>query len=118
MAFRIIHLLSFPKGDSLNDDINGALCSVSYATFEDAISKIRSFSPGALLTKADVKSAFRLLPIFPSAFHSLGFYFDDCYLFDKCLSVSLWDVRCPVPILRSFPSFFIGLFVFNLVQIV
>lgn len=37
------------------------------------------------LAKADVKSVFRLLPIHPSAFNSLGFYFQDSYYFDKCL---------------------------------
>lgn len=33
--------------------------------FEDAIVKIRSHGPGALMTKADIKSAFHLLPISP-----------------------------------------------------
>lgn len=40
-SFRIIHHLSFSKGGSLNDDINGELCLVSYVTFEEAIIKIR-----------------------------------------------------------------------------
>lgn len=57
--FRIIHHLSFPKGDSLIDELDDALCSVSYSAFEDAGGKLRLFGPGALLAK----SAFRLLPI-------------------------------------------------------
>lgn len=42
-AFRLIHHLSFLKGRSLNNEIDVATCSVSYATLEDAIVKIRSF---------------------------------------------------------------------------
>lgn len=49
------------------------VCSVSYASFEDALVKIRSFGIGALMAKADIKSAFCLLPLSPSAFNSLGF---------------------------------------------
>lgn len=37
------------------------------------------------MAKADIKSAFRLLPIHPSGFNSLGFHFDNQYFFDKCL---------------------------------
>lgn len=84
-TFRFIHHLSFPTGKSLNDDIDDSLCSVSYASFEDAIDKIRSVVHGALLAKADIKSAFRLLPIAPEAFNSLGFFFEGFYFFDKCL---------------------------------
>lgn len=54
-------------------------------TFEEAIVKVKAYDQEALLVKADVKSAFRLLPISPAAFSSLGFYFDGFYFFDKCL---------------------------------
>lgn len=60
-------------------------CSVSYSTFEDAVLRITAFGPRALLAKADIKSAFRLLPIDPVVFNSLGFYFDGFYFFNKCL---------------------------------
>lgn len=59
----------------MNDDIDEALCSVAYATFKEAIVKVKTCSRRALLAKADIKSAFS----------SLGFYFEDCYFFDKCL---------------------------------
>lgn len=39
----------------------------------------------ALLSKADVKSAFCLLPIHPSAFNTLEFYFEGGFYFDHCL---------------------------------
>lgn len=56
----------------------------SYVTFEDAIIKIRLFCTGTLLPKADIKLAFRLLPIAPAAFNLLGSYFDYAIFFDKC----------------------------------
>lgn len=81
----MIHHLSFPKDFTLDDEIDDSLCLTLYATFEDAIVKIQAFGPGALLAKTDIKSAFRLLPISPSAFISLGFYFDGGFYFDKSL---------------------------------
>lgn len=77
----------------MNDEIDTASCSVSYATFEDAIVKIQSFGVGALMAKADIKSAFRLLPISPEAFSSLGFHFEDCFFFDKCLPMG-YSLSC------------------------
>lgn len=43
---------------------------------------MRKFGKGA---KADIKSAFRLLPIDPAGFNSLGFQFDNQFYFDRCL---------------------------------
>lgn len=75
-AYRLIHHLSFPVGHSLNDEIDPSSASVRYATFDDAIQIIKTFGRGALLAKADIQSAFRLLPIAPESHNSLG---------DKCL---------------------------------
>lgn len=80
-TFRLIQHLSFPPGASLNDEMDESLCSVSYSTFEDANVKIRVFGRGALMTKADIKSAFRLLSVHPTAFNLLGFYFDGFFFF-------------------------------------
>lgn len=84
-AFRLIHHLSYPYGLSLNDDIDPSFCSVHYASFDDAINIIRVVGGSALLARVDVKSAFRLLPIHPSAFNSLGFRFEEEFYFDRCL---------------------------------
>lgn len=85
--FRVIHHLLFPEGKSLNDQIPEEMCSVEYASFEDAIKLVRKLGPNALLAKTDVKSAFRLSPIHPNTFNSLGFYFEGQYYFNKCLPV-------------------------------
>lgn len=102
MAFRLIHHLSFPRGGSLNDDIDPSLSSVSYSTFEDAVRIIKGFGKGALMAKADIKSAFRLLPISPLSFNSLGFCFDDFYFFDMCLPMGC-SLSCSY--FESFASF-------------
>lgn len=84
-SYRLIHHLSFPKGNSLNDEIDDSLSSVKYASFDDAVSLIKKFGIGALLAKSDIKAAFRLLPIAPESFNSLGFCFEGYFFYDMCL---------------------------------
>ncbi|MES9905170.1 MAG: reverse transcriptase domain-containing protein, partial [Sedimenticola sp.] len=83
--FRLIHHLSYPAGESVNDYIDPSLCSVQYTRFDKAVEMVQGLGPGALLAKADIKSAFRLLPVSPQDFELLGFQFDNKYYFDKCL---------------------------------
>ncbi|XP_077779111.1 uncharacterized protein LOC144326428 [Podarcis muralis] len=83
--FRLIHNLSFPKGGSVNDAIPPELCTVKYATFDQAVKLIRSFGPGALLAKCDIESAFRLLPVHPADFRLLGFKFQGKYYVDRAM---------------------------------
>lgn len=84
-SYRLIHNLSFPKKFSLNDVTDKSNAAVQYASFDDALALLRRFGRNALMAKADIKSAFRLLPICPSGFNSLGFHFDGQFFFDKCL---------------------------------
>lgn len=83
--YRVIHHLSYPDHNSINDFIPPELCSVSYASIDDAAEMIHNLGQGALLAKSDIKSAFRLLPISPCDFDLLGIKFDGHYYFDKCL---------------------------------
>jgi hypothetical protein len=83
--FRLIHHLSYPCGDSINDHINPELCSVQYTRFDEAVLMVQRLGKGALLAKADIKSAFRLIPVAIEDFHLLGFKFDGLYYFDKAL---------------------------------
>ena len=39
----------------------------------------------ALIAKMDIKSAFRLLPVYPGDFNLLGFKIDSDYFIDKCI---------------------------------
>ena len=83
--FCLIHHLSFPSGNSLNDFIDPNLCSVQYTSFDEAIHMVQDLGHGCLLGKSDIKSAFRLLRVAPLDFDQLGFCFDGKYYFDKAM---------------------------------
>jgi hypothetical protein len=81
----MIHNLSYPCNNSVNDFIDHEFCSVRYSSIDDAVKIIQRLGRGGKLSKCDIKSAFRLLRIFPGDFDQLGFVFQDKYYFDKCL---------------------------------
>lgn len=83
--FRLIHNLSYPKGQSINDLIPKEISAVQYETIENAISLVKQFGRHCLMAKADIEDAFRLIPIHPSNFRFLGFKWDNLYYYDKCL---------------------------------
>lgn len=83
--FRLIHHLSYPKGESVNDGIPRDEASVSYVSFDRAVILVRNAGSGALLAKSDIESAFRLLPVHPDCFHLLGCVLDGLYYYDMCL---------------------------------
>jgi len=83
--FRLIHHLSYPRGDSVNDHIDPDLCSVQYTQFDAAVQMVQRLGKGALLAKSDIKSAFRLIPVAKEDFKLLGFKWGDHYYFDKAL---------------------------------
>lgn len=84
-SFRVIHDLSFSKGQAVNDRIPNHLTLVSYKDFDHVASLIVSQGVGCLIAKVDIKSAFRVLPIHPDSVHLFGFYFEGSYYMDKCL---------------------------------
>ncbi|XP_077790847.1 uncharacterized protein LOC144328967 [Podarcis muralis] len=100
--FRLIHNLSHPMGTSVNDVIPPELCSVKYASLDQAIKLIRSFGHSALLAKCDIESAFRLLPIHPEDFWLLGFQFEGNYYFDKAMPMGC-SIACAA--FESFSTF-------------
>lgn len=83
--FRLIHNLSYPANNSVNDFTDRQYCSVRYSSIDDAVEMVKRIGIGGKLAKADIKSAFRLLRISPSDFDQLGFSFQGKYYFDKCL---------------------------------
>ena len=84
-SFRLIHHLSYPSGDSVNDFIDPNLCSVEYTSFDAAVHMIQDLGQGCLLGKSDISNAFRLLPVSPHEFDQLGFYFEGKFYFDKVM---------------------------------
>ncbi|KAL7278212.1 hypothetical protein ACG7TL_008187 [Trametes sanguinea] len=60
---RVIHHLSWPHGDSVNDGIPDSESHISYESFDSAVAAIRRLGPGTLLAKLDLKDAFRQIPV-------------------------------------------------------
>ena len=87
--WRLIVDLSHPKGKSVNNGIPKSLCSMSYISTDDAISRILALGKGALLAKMNIKSAFRLIPVHPSDRHLLAMEWKDNIYLDTCLPFSL-----------------------------
>ena len=83
--FRLIHHLSYPKGQSINDSIDPNLATVKYASFDDAISLLTKLGQGSFLAKTDLENAFRLIPIHPNDHPLLGIAFQGAYYYDTCL---------------------------------
>ena len=63
--WRLITDLSFPRGTSVNDDIDPSFCSLSYTTVDDIAAAVTALGAGALLAKVDIESAYRLIPVHP-----------------------------------------------------
>jgi hypothetical protein len=57
--------LSSPKWETINDGIDSAACSVSYASVDDAVRCIRALGRGSLLAKFDIANAYRAVPVHP-----------------------------------------------------
>ena len=83
--YRLIHHLSYPEGDSVNDCIDPALCTVHYTSFDEAIHMIQDMGQNCLMAKGDIKSAFRLISVEVSSFEQMGIKFQDNYYFDKAM---------------------------------
>ena len=83
--FRIIHDLSFPKGDSVNSHIQHQDSAVQYETLDVCLEIIQSIGKGCLVSKADLENAFRIIPIHPKDVRLFGFHWNGKYYFDKCL---------------------------------
>ncbi|XP_044217636.1 uncharacterized protein LOC122989025 [Thunnus albacares] len=81
---RLIIDLSSPHGStvpSINSLIPSLDFSMQYATIDHAISLIRLAGQGAWLSKADITSAFKVLPIHPDYWHLFGVSWKGAYYF-------------------------------------
>ena len=63
--WRLITDLSYPPGESVNDGIDPALCSLSYISVEQVAAVAAGYGEGALMAKIDIESAYRLIPVHP-----------------------------------------------------
>ena len=88
---RLILDLSQPRNNSINEGITKEDYRVYYEPFDNATDLVKQFGTGCLLSKVDIKSAFRLLPVKPCEWrllgmHWMGEYFVDCHLPFGCRS--------------------------------
>lgn len=83
--FRLIQHLSSPRGSSVNDSIDKDECNVSYTSFDRAVDMIGKLGLKSFMGKADIKSAFRLLPVHPVDFDLLGMCIDGKFYYDRCM---------------------------------
>ena len=98
-SFRLIHHLSFPSEDSVNDFIYPKLFLGDYTSFDAAVHMVQVLGQCCLLGKSDIKNAFRLLLVSPLDFDQLGYYSEEKYFlsrlchFDAVLLVILTGER-------------------------
>ena len=87
--WRLIVDLSSPRGFSINDGISSDLSTLSYTSVDHLASLVLSHGKGALLVKADIKEAYRMIPIHPDDQHLLGIHWNECVYIDRMLPFSL-----------------------------
>ena len=80
VKYCIIHDLSWPPGDSVNDHINPDLYHCVYASFDQAVSLVKKHGVGTLMAKLDLADAFKHILVHPQ---------------DWPLLCSSWDVTLP-----------------------
>ena len=78
-----------PKGESINDGIDSAACSVSYASVDDAVRCIRTLGRWSLLAKFDIANAYRAVPVHPADRLLLGLSWRSDTLVDGALPFGL-----------------------------
>jgi len=80
---------SAPVGFSINDFIDPSMYSLSYCSVDDAYAFINQLGPGTLLSKIDLKDAFRLIPVRSADWNLLGAHWKQQFFIDTCLPFSL-----------------------------
>ena len=87
--FRLIVDLSAPADHSVNDGIPPELCSLAYASVEDAACLLRHYGKGALMAKLDLRSAYRMVPVHPVDQSVLGLRWGGATVVDRALPFGL-----------------------------
>ena len=75
--FRLLHDLSFPKHNSVNSHIPPVFTTVQFELLDTCIDRILEIGVGCQVAKADLKDAFRIIPVCPLDYHLLGFTFQN-----------------------------------------
>ena len=89
--WRTIFHLSYPKHrpTSVNAHIPPESYSLQYIKVDHAIAILQDLGPGCFMSKLDIKSAFRNVPVHPSDWELLGMKWEGLYFFDMVLPFGL-----------------------------
>ena len=87
--WRVIMHLSAPRGVSVNDHISKEEFSLSYTSIDKAVELVTQLGRGALMAKADLQAAFRMIPVHPEDWDRLGIYWQSEYYIDTRLPFGL-----------------------------
>lgn len=87
--WRLITDLSYPEGHSINDSIKSELASLTYITVDEIANQAVALGKGALMAKIDIKSAFRLIPVWPQDRQFLGMHWNNLVYIDGVLPFGL-----------------------------
>ena len=81
--------LSSPSSASVNDGISEELCSIKYASLEDAVRLLKQLGRGTQLVKLDLCDAYRIIPVHPEDQHLLAIEWQGMTFVDKALPFGL-----------------------------
>ena len=87
--WRLIIDLSAPDGSSVNDGIERDMISISYTSVDTIVARVIQLGQGTLLSKMDIKQAYRLVSIHPEDRYLLGMEWQGSIYVDKCLPFGL-----------------------------
>ena len=88
-GWRTICHLSAPHGFSINSHIYPESFSLTYCSVDDAFAIVNSLGTGALMSKIDLKNAFRLIPVHPIDWNLLGMQWSGKFYIDTFLPFGL-----------------------------
>ena len=87
--WRLIMDLSSPAGSSINDGISSEWSSIPYVSIDFLLFLVLEAGKGPTLVKADIKEAYRVLPIHPEDQGLLGIQWEGEFYTDKALPFGL-----------------------------
>ena len=87
--WRAIVDLSAPRSRSVNDGIDPTLCSLQYASVDDAVDIILQLGRGTELVKLDLSNAYRMVPVHPDDQPLLGIQWRGATFIDRALPFGL-----------------------------
>lgn len=79
----MIHHLSWPR-NSANASVNASIADfpVTLDAFDKAVKMVRELGSGCLMSKIDIESAYRCIPVRPADWPLLGLHWKNEYFFD------------------------------------